>query len=167
MFKRISQQFIIACVAIAIFTGLSTNMALAKISNPTGIMTNLSTPNLLSFFLELNMSPEVVYTSDGMSYLTMSDPDSGLSIAAAPEACEEQKCVAITLAIIFSGDQLSSERLDYYNKNINFIKVSNFEDLNYVMITRYEIADYGIPRGNLESSLANLIALALSVKNDM
>ena len=167
MLKKYYQSFIAAFVALFLSLGFVGQAAAGQISNPTGLVYDLSADSLMPLFTEMNMSPEKFQTDDGKSYIVLTEPDSGLTIVAIPEACTSGKCIGVNFVVIFSDSTLANDRITYFNSTFSFVKVVKSEESNRVEVYRYEIADFGIPRGNLRESVMNLVALSKKVRAEL
>jgi len=165
VFKKIIQSFTLLLIFAAPALGMMTAKAADTVEDAYGIMNNLAASELMPLMTELNLSPEYRTRDEGEDYLFLTDADSGLSFYAVPSACTDGKCVGIEFLVPLSNRQISSEAVDKYKK-ISFIKVNNMEADNYVSVSRYEIADYGIARGNLQASIENLLVLAKRVREE-
>ncbi|NWG46055.1 MAG: hypothetical protein HXY25_05860 [Alphaproteobacteria bacterium] len=97
--------------------------------------------------------------ADGPAYLQAADPSSNLVFVAEPMACYDGRCVGLMLSAQFRGDLVTPEAVRQYDLGQPFIKAVMVAE-NTALIGRYEIADFGIPRGNIRASVANFLAIA-------
>ena len=132
----------------------------SAISNPRGIVANFDSANLGPVFTELGVPWQSRQTPQGDPFILIETPN-GLKLILVPLAClgsNNNGCVGMKTMAIFKGT-MPAETLNNWNNRFDFAKATAF-NANTLEYSRYDIADYGVPRGNVVSSLGNFIALA-------
>jgi hypothetical protein len=124
------------------------------ISNPTGVVPYFGTQNLAIILDELGYDYET--RANGTIAAVVGD----LQIVLAPMACVENRgCVGLNTLAMFDGEA-SPQALSAFDQAYIFTSVGALSNQPLLYVSRYDIADYGIARGNVQSSLANFIFLA-------
>lgn len=152
--------FFLLAGAVAIMSAASAQQ-LSAISDPRGMVENFDFANLSPLLAELGMQYEVRQSPDGQSYLAATY-NGQLKFNLIPTAClndETSNCVGLNILALFSYSQVNTQTVSAFNQRYSFISAGMLSDNTGAYISRYEIADYGIPRGNVASSLGNFLVL--------
>lgn len=125
-----------------------------RVSNPAGILPNFDIENLLPLVLEMGYSSEEGRFDSGDRYIRA--VVDGVIVVLQPMACQQTNasCGGLSIMVYYTANNPSLRALIKYNQERLFAKAGLTNDGFFV--NRYEIADYGIPRGNVRSSIINL-----------
>jgi len=85
-----------------------------------------------------------------------------------PTACKEsgfKNCVGLSLTAVFDG-AANPQTVTAFNYLYSFASVGLTPD-GEAFIVRYEIADYGVPRGNVASSVLNFVQQAKQLSAEL
>ncbi len=136
--------------AISDASGSDTN----RISNPAGILENFDVANLLPLVQEMGFQAEAGQFESGNDYIRA--VVDGVIVVMQPMACQQLRssCGGLSIMVYYTAANPSLAALVKYNQDRLFAKAGLTSDGFFV--NRYEIADYGIPRGNVRSSVINL-----------
>ncbi len=116
---------------------------------------NFDAVNLGPVLTELGLTWQTATLENGQTILA-ARTSSGFNMVMKPSACFDNKisnCVGLQTLALFDGPQPSLQALSNFNENFPFTTAGPLDKGYY--LSRYDIADYGIPRGNIESSLKN------------
>ncbi|MGE0409175.1 MAG: YbjN domain-containing protein [Amphiplicatus sp.] len=132
--------------------------AQAQLSNPRQIVSGFSTSDLAAIAGELGYQSQLQTFSDGSAVLLISTPAG--AFFAEPAVCENGVCIGLNLYATFgSASNTPLTAVNYFNTYRAFTKA--FTTDGTVFLSRYAIADFGIPRGNIASNLSNFVARAV------
>lgn len=149
--------------AAALIAGLGAASAQDQelVSNPRGMAANFDIANIGPILTEMGAVWQQRQTSEGRPYLVVSIGGE-IVLTIAPAACLGENftnCVGMSAVALFSGGGLNYQTVTAFNQKYAFTTAGIVEDGTGAYLSRYEIADYGIPRGNFASSLYNLAVL--------
>ncbi|MGF1545178.1 MAG: hypothetical protein ACFB00_11875 [Parvularculaceae bacterium] len=135
----------------------------ANIPNPRGIVANFDAANIAPVLREIGLTVEEKSDPNGRPFLRASVGED-FSFEVVPSACYVDNgargCVGANFLARFTGSAPNQQTVAAYNQNYVFTTVGLLPRRTGAYVSRYEIADYGIPRGNLESSVSSFIYLA-------
>jgi hypothetical protein len=100
--------------------------------------------------------------ANGQPYLRVS-AGGDLVLNVIPTACQGQNftnCVGMNTVALFIGGGLNYQTIAAFNQKYWFSTAGVAPDGDGAYISRYDISDYGIPRGNVAASVLNLVVLA-------
>ena len=83
----------------------------------------------------------------------------GLKYVIEPTACNQGTCYGFQLTAEFDGS-VTAEQMNQFNLARSFTKA--YVDEGNAYLTRYEISDYGIPKGNFAADMTNFEAVAVT-----
>ncbi|HXI87731.1 MAG TPA: YbjN domain-containing protein [Parvularculaceae bacterium] len=137
--------------------------AVAQTSNSLATMPGLRSTlpgfdlaSLAAIAQELGFQAETISNDDGSADLKITTPNG--PIFAHPTVCDGSTCVGLELYAFFgSASNVSLDQLNEFNKRL-FAKALTAG--GSVILNRYEIADFGIPKGNVAANLTNFKAIA-------
>ena len=140
------------------------------ISNPRGIVANFDAANLGPVLTELGIVWQSAQTADGKPFIKASvGQNEAFNIV--PHACADQAtnsgCVGANFFILYDGLNPNPQTVSAFNQNIPFVSAGVFSGSTVAFISRYEIADFGIPRGNVASSLGNFLYAARQFRSQL
>ena len=140
------------------------------IANPRGSIENFDTGTLLPILLEMGLQAELRQTNQGPSFISANHPASNLNFNVIPAACQTNgvaDCVGLTTLALFSGRSVNAQTVMAFNERYYFTTAGKPSTGDGAFILRYDIADYGIPRGNVAASIGNFLSLALNFNNEI
>lgn len=127
--------------------------------DPRTNVASFTTENIVVAAQAVNFQTEIL--SDGTNKAVGITAANGAKFIAQPTTCQKPNqvdCYALSLYGIFRGWQPTLQQVNYFNKHRSFTKA--YLDETEAVLARYEIADYGIPLGNISSNIANFAAVA-------
>ena len=150
-----------AAAAALCATGASAQMQ-DPIVNPRGMVANFDAANLGPVLTELGVVWQERQLADGQRFIAAS-AGGNLSFNIVPAACQGPNftgCVGAQMFAVFTGSPATAQSLAAFKAKYAFTSVGALPDSSAIYISRYDIADYGIPRGNVASSVYSFFALA-------
>lgn len=124
-----------------------------EISNPTGIVRNFDIANVGPVLTALGLQWETTdLNQDGAPEIRI--VRDGVVFFMTPSACQGANganCVGAQTFALFSSAPVSQQSINAFNLQVAFVSTGPTPQGYYV--SRYDIADFGIARGNIESSL--------------
>lgn len=132
------------------------------IAAPRRILPNFDILNLVPVLDDLGIRHDLRQNDDGRPFLTASIGDR-FAFNIVPTAClssDFSRCIGVNIIAFFGADRMNPQTISAFNQNNLFTSVGLIGRNEGVFLVRYEIADYGIPRGNLASSLMRFAAIA-------
>lgn len=155
-------KILIAAMAVSVALGAVAHAEQDIVANPRGMVPNFDAQNVGPVLTELGAVWQEGVANDGQRYIQASVGD-GLYLNLIPAACEGdtgKNCVGLSTVAFFTSDAINYQTIAAFNQRYRFAAAGIAADGKTAYISRYDIADYGIPRGNLASSVANLAYLA-------
>ena len=147
----------ISIVSAAVFSAsiLAGGTALAQsatVSNPGLPIANYDVKSIGPVLNELGVAWEAQKGDDGQTYIAANVADS-VNFLLAPTACRAQgaDCVGLNMVAIFEG-RANPQTVQAFNFRYAFAS-AGLDPSGAAYLSRYEIADYGVPRGNLATSI--------------
>ena len=140
------------------------------IANPRSSIDNFDTGTLLPILLEMGLQAELRQTPQGQAFIAVNHPASNLSFNVIPAACQTNgvaDCIGLTTLALFSGRAVNAQTVMAFNERYYFTTAGKPSSGDGAFILRYDIADYGIPRGNVAASVLNFLSLALNFNNEI
>lgn len=137
--------------------------AFAAQVDPRANVASFTQDNVIAAAQAINFQTEVL--SDGSKKAVGITAPNGAKFIAMPTTCQKPNqtdCYALSIFTIFRGWPTSAEQMNYFNKHRSFTKA--YLDETDAVLSRYEIADYGIPIGNISSNIANFAAVCAQFK---
>lgn len=141
----------------------------AGIANPRGMVANFDAVNLGQVLTDLGIVWQERQTADGKPYIAASVGNQ-FSFNIIPAAClgaANNGCVGVNFLALFNGATPNAQSVSAFNQKYFFTSAGALPGGGGAYISRYEIADYGIPRGNVASSLATFVYLASQFRNEI
>jgi len=150
--------------ALAVSATLSSAPAMAQnsmgsgLTNPTNIVSSFNVQTVGPVLNELGMPWEVRQLNNGMQYIVAAAGQASFVIQF--NACESAtSCAGMLTVTFFSGGNPNPQTVQAFNARTPFVTAGADQDGD-AYVSRYDIADYGIPRGNIASSIVNFLASA-------
>ncbi len=166
---------LLACASTASAQNSITQNGNAKkniISNPTQVVQNFDTANLIPIIQEMGLEWRGVSVpnSDGganHNILIIRAPN-GFTMVAQPTACQNganSGCIGLSVLAGFTGNVPQSS-VNAFNYTYHFVS-AGMDESGAAFLSRYDIADYGTMKGNIASSLYNFISLGAMFSESM
>ncbi len=157
-----------ALLAVSLATGLSMGGAMAQsnslskqiISDAGKPIANFDIQNIYPILQEMGIAYEGRVDEEG-NQLLLAQASSGLKFALVPAAClngANSGCVGMNVIALFP--EAPQRDVNSFNYRYAFTSAGVNPSSGASYISRYVIADYGIPKGNIASNLYNFIAQA-------
>ena len=135
--------------------------AVSAFENPRGVVANFDIERLTPFLTELGVTHAVRTTDGGDPFIVASIGDE-ISFNIAPTAClnsNHTRCIGANFIVFFGGTP-NRQTVMSFNQRYAFTSANIVGNGEGAYLLRYEMADYGLPRGNLASSLSAFLHLA-------
>lgn len=157
-------------VALAFSVGATSAQAQELISNPRGMVANFDAVNLGPVLTELGIVWQERQLSDGRPFIAASI-GAALSFTILPAAClgadGKSNCVGGNFITLFTGGSPNPQSVSAFNQKYVFTSAGMYSDGSSAFLSRYDIADYGIPRGNIASSIYTFFQLAQRFRDEI
>lgn len=156
------KKLMLAGVAVAAAFGAAQAQDTELVSNPRGMVTYFDTQSIGQVLTEMGAVWQQRVAPSGQPYLAVS-AGGELTLNIIPTACQGDsftKCVGMNTVALYSGAGFNYQTVTAFNQRYWFSTAGVAPDGTTAYVSRYEIADYGIPRGNIAASIYNLSELA-------
>lgn len=162
------KKLLAAAVAIVGACGAASAQQQEIVSNPRGMLPNFDVANVGPILTEMGAVWEKRQAPDGQPYIVLS-VGGELVLNMFPTACGPNfsNCIGLNTVAVFSGSSLNYQTVTAFNQKYAFTTAGIVEDNTNAYLSRYDIADYGIPRGNVAASLVNLVVLADKFRQEL
>ncbi len=143
-----------------------------EIPNPRGMVAYFDVESLRGILDDMNYvwdERQLLQSPSGQPYLAVS-ANGKVVFMLIPTACKGAnftKCVGLNIVAILSGEKFNYQTVTAFNQRYWFSTAGMAADGRNAYISRYEIADYGIPRGNVAESIVNLLLLADKLRDEL
>lgn len=154
----------LGAVAAAIVLG-ATAMA-QGISNPAGTMRNFDIANLGAVLTDIGVQWEQRAGPEGQQFIVANV--AGVFVNIVPAACQGGAgvgCVGAQSFALFESPAVSQQSINAFNLRYAFLSAGPLSNGYY--LSRYDIADYGIARGNVQSSIASFRSIAVNASTEL
>jgi hypothetical protein len=131
--------------------------ALAEVTNANDIWFSWDAARIVALATELGDTAEQDTDTDGGPPYVGVTTASGLKYIIEPTACDHSNCAGFQLTAEFDT-ATTADQMNRFNLFRSFTK--SYVDGSNTFITRYEINDYGIPKGNVAADMTNFEAVA-------
>ena len=170
-FARAVGAFVFAAASLGVASAQSSGGAAQAraLSNPGGAVKNFDASSLGPLLSELGIAWNAQRGSDGRTFIAATI-GGDLNVNFIPSACldsGERQCVGLNTLAYFEGGSPNPQTVSAFNQKYWFVSAGVVSSGKGAYISRYEIADYGIPRGNVESSLRNFVFLANKFRSEL
>jgi hypothetical protein len=149
------------CVALGIALAVG-NTAFAAGPDPRSMLNSFTQENLLAAAAAMQFQASPLQDAEGHKAIAVTALN-GIKFIAQPTACQKPNqvdCFGLSIFGLFndpSGAKPPVEALNYFNGYRSFTKA--YSDSDNVYLARYEIADFGIPMGNVMSNFGNFASI--------
>lgn len=162
------KMFLAAAAALACAFGAASAQQQA-VSNPHGMMSNFDINGVGAILTEMGAVWERRQAPNGQPYIVAS-VGGELVIQMFPTACQAQNfanCIGLHTYAVYTGSGLNYQTITAFNQKHPFATAGAIEGGSSAFLGRYDIADYGVPRGNVASSILNFVALAIRFRGEL
>ncbi len=131
------------------------------ISNPRGAVANFDVASLGPILSELGITWKSETSQQGQTFIT-ANIGGQLGVNFIPSACINNgvsNCIGLNAIAYFTGAP-NQQTVSAFNQKYWFASAGMMSNGQAAYISRYDIADYGIARGNIASSISNFAVLA-------
>jgi len=150
MRKFISIAVAVAAVSNALTPAFAQS---AGVSNPQSTIPNFDIQSVGPILNELGVAWQAQKADDGQTYLA-AHVAGQVNFLLAPTACRganQTDCAGLNMVAIFDGNA-NPQTVQAFNYRYAFAS-AGLDPSGSAYLSRYEIADYGMPRGNLATSI--------------
>lgn len=162
--KRLSASL----AALALSAGAA-NAQQELIANPHGLVKNFDPVNLGPVLTELGIVWQERRMADGQIFIAASI-GGALNFNIIPLAClsadQKSNCVGANIFTFYTG-YANPQSVSAFAQKYVFTSAGILSDNSGAYLSRYEIADYGIPRGNVASSIGSYFLLAQRFRDEI
>jgi len=144
---------LIAMASAALFFGGVAHAQNGVISSPTSIIPNFDVQSIGPVLNEIGVAWQAQKTAEGTTYIA-ANVGGQVNFILAPAACRgeaQSDCVGLSMVALFDG-QANPQTVQAFNYRYAFAS-AGLDPSGAAYISRYEIADFGTPRGNLATSI--------------
>jgi hypothetical protein len=134
--------------------------------NPCALVENFSPHAIERLLRDMGAQTEIAaLNGQSLVYARIDGADGAkdFDFIVAPRACRTEapeSCIGATIAAFFRVDAPPPQTIAAFNQRYPFAFAGAGPDGRDAFLSRYEIADYGAPRGNLRASIERFAALA-------
>ncbi|MEM9170749.1 MAG: hypothetical protein AAGC56_13980 [Pseudomonadota bacterium] len=139
------------------------------VPNPRGTLQNFDAENLGPLLSELGLVWRAQQGANGQTYMS-ANVGGDFVINLIPSACLDNgvaNCIGLNTIAMFTGGSANAQTVSAYNQKYWFVSAGVVSDGSGAYVSRYDIADFGIARGNVASSLRNFIYLAAKFRDEL
>lgn len=148
-------------LAMGIAAAQSNSLAIEKapVSNPSQLLESFDAVSILPILDEMGLKYQGAKLPDGQKIILAAAPN-GMKFQLTPTACDAsgEKCRGLHMLALFKSNA-PSRTVAAFNYRYAFVS-TGIDDSGVAYVSRYDIADYGTPRGNLAVSIANYLHMA-------
>jgi len=154
-------------LAVAAAAAVVSASAMAQgISNPAGSVRNFDIANLGPVLTDLGVQWEQRSGPNGQPFIVANVNGYFLNIV--PTACQganNTQCVGAQTFALNEAPAVSQQGINAFNLRYAFLAAGPLSNGYY--LSRYDIADYGIARGNVQSSVASFLSIAANANAEL
>ena len=136
------------------------------ISNPAGALRNFDIANLGPVLTDMGVQWEQRAGPEGQPFIVANVNGYFLNIV--PAACQganNTQCVGAQTFALNEAPAVSQQSINAFNIRYAFLSAGPLPNGYY--LSRYDIADFGIARGNVQSSLASFLSIAANAGTEL
>ncbi|HXI86303.1 MAG TPA: hypothetical protein VNH64_02510 [Parvularculaceae bacterium] len=155
-----------ACVALG---ACATTAPSAPVVSDETILKHFDTANVGDVLTGMGATWQAMTAQNGQPYIEAS-LGGALNLVLVPTACETPgfvNCVGLNTVSVLKGSSFNPQTVTAFNQRYPFATTGLWVDGKEAYISRYEISDFGIPRGNIEVSIRNLAVLADRFRDEL
>lgn len=154
----------VICAGIAALSGA---YAQQKVANPTSLIKNFDAGSIGPVLSELGVAWQAQKNDKGQTYI-IANAGGVLNFILAPAACRvngNTDCVGLNILSVFDGNP-NPQTVQAFNHRYAFAR-AGIDPSGAAYISRYEISDYGMPRGNLATSIQVFVIQAVAFGSEL
>lgn len=131
----------------------------APVKNPGTTLNSLHAEAIIPVLAELGLSYKGATLPNGQKVVLAEAPN-GLKFQITPTACVEsgERCKGVNMLALFQT-RAQERVISSFNYRYAFVS-AGLDDSGVAYISRYDIADYGMPKGNLAVSIQTYLYMA-------
>jgi hypothetical protein len=131
----------------------------APVRNPSASMISLHAEAVMPLLTELGIEHQGATLPGGQKVILATSPN-GLKFQITPTACDESgtRCKGLNMLALFNT-RAAERTVSAFNYRYAFVS-TGLDDSGVAYISRYDIADYGVPRGNLAVSVQTFLYMS-------
>ncbi len=149
-----------AAIAAGLSLGLAANgAALAGDKTPTTLIDNFNIETLQPVLNDLGVTTTAKVQDNGTRFL-QAVIGSNFAFNVVPTACVDDSCAGVLFVALYQGAKLNYQTITAFNQKYAFTTAGLLPGDDVAYLARYEIADFGIPQGNIQSSLESFATIA-------
>ena len=155
------KKIVAAAAAFLAMSGAAFAQFQYDITNPSGTVRNFDAANLGPVLTELGM-PWQIQTNSQTGQPGIAVSYDNIIFYIVPAACQGQNftnCIGAQIFALFTSEPVNQQTVNAFNLRYSFGSTGPLQNGFYV--SRYEIADFGIARGNVESSIDSFVNLTV------
>ena len=129
------------------------------VSNPGELLPSLHAEAVVSVLDEMGIEYQGATLPNGQKVL-LAKAKNGIKFQLTPTACDKGglRCRGISMVALFKSNA-PDRAISAFDQHYVFVS-AGMQDEGVAYLTRYDLADFGIPKGNLAVSLMNYVHMA-------
>ncbi len=154
----------VLCTGIAALSGA---YAQQKVANPKSAIENFDPGSVGPVLSELGVAWQAQKNDRGQNYI-IANAGGVLNFILAPAACRvdgTSDCIGLNMLSVFDGNA-NPQTVRAFNHRYAFAR-AGIDPSGAAYISRYEISDYGMPRGNLATSIQVFVIQAVAFGSEL
>lgn len=154
----------VVCAGIAALSGAN---AQQEIANPTSTIDNFDPESIGPVLRDLGVAWQAQKNDKGQSYV-IANAGGVLNFILAPAACRNNgvsNCTGLNMLSVFDGNP-NPQTVRAFNNRYAFAR-AGIDPSGAAYISRYEISDYGMARGNLATSIQVFVIQAVALGSEL
>ncbi|MEO1136400.1 MAG: YbjN domain-containing protein [Pseudomonadota bacterium] len=136
----------------------------SSVGNPTTIVQKFSVQTVGPVLNELGMPWQVKQLDNGAQYIHAAS--GSMQFILFFTVCTGSDCSGMQAITFFGDSNANPQTVQAFNSRYPF-GTAGLDQSGTAYVSRYDIADFGIPRGNVASSLINFLQLAEMFSNEL
>jgi len=155
------------CVSGAMAQNSQLSNTNAPVSNPTSMVSEFSAETVGPVLSELGVTWQANQADNGQPYIDANFAGV-MNFRLIPAACTQsgfQRCIGLSMIAGFTG-QANSQTVRAFNYRYAFAS-AGLDPSGDAYLSRYEISDYGMPRGNLATSVLVFVQQAALLADEL
>ncbi|HBK92946.1 MAG TPA: hypothetical protein DDZ68_14860 [Parvularcula sp.] len=159
-------KLLASAAAAAMMVGVGGGAMAQGISNPAGTMRNFDVANLGPVLTDMGVQWEQRTGPDGQPFIVANINGYFLNIV--PAACQGPNntgCLGAQTFALNEAPAVNQQSINAFNLRYAFLSAGPLPSGFY--LSRYDLADYGIARGNVQSSVGSFLAIAAVASQEL
>lgn len=146
-------------IASAQSNSLSAGSSKSPVANPAEMIPSLHAEAIIPVLQEMGLQYQGATLPNGQKVI-LAKAQNGIKFQLTPMACDAKakRCRGLNMVAMFQSNA-PTRTVSAFNYRYAFVS-AGLDDSGVAYITRYDLADYGMPKGNLAISLANYLHMA-------